>query len=79
MSQKKVVIKGVIIKGVYCISIRWVWNSVVQILESTIDTCQILTQVYAHSPKEGDKNQKTWFSYKTLIFKLFEISKKSHF
>jgi hypothetical protein len=24
MSQKKVVIKGVIIKGVYCISIRWV-------------------------------------------------------
>jgi len=71
--------KGVIIKGVYCISIRWVWNSVVQILESSIDTCQLLTQVYAHLPKEGDKNKKTWFPYRTLILKLFQIFKKSHF
>jgi hypothetical protein len=51
----------------------------VQILESTIYACQLLTQVYAHLPKEGDKNKKTWFPYKTLIFKLFEIFEKSHF
>jgi hypothetical protein len=54
---QKVVTKGVIIKGVYCISIRWVWNSVVQILNSSIDTHQLLTQVYAHSPEEGDINK----------------------
>jgi len=51
----------------------------VQILESTIDTCQLLTQVYAHLPKEGDKNKKTLFPYRTLIFKLFEVFKKITF
>ncbi len=68
-----------IIKGVYCISIRWVWNSVVQILESTIDTHQLLTQVYAHLPKEGDKNQKLGFNIKPWFSNFFEIFKKSHF